>query len=204
MNKTTIIIENSHGETEYEADMVEINLNELVMKAYSIDTDLITLDVDESLIIKMWPNLDSHILKEVLQNTYNGPTHIIVGQDNYWRFELMNMITHKDKRAGLIQTKFGWSMSGDVSSSISGWPQNFITKDPIKIINQTTKLKEIEDSLYKLFNKDEETVSENNYSYEEEYAVNLFKRTVRREPDGRYAIQPLFKNIASHLRIIFT
>ena len=47
--------------------------------------------------------------------------------------------------------------------------------------------------MYKLFNKDEETVSENNYSYEEEYAVNLFKTTVRREPDGRYAIQPLFK-----------
>ena len=69
------------------------------MKAFSIDTDLITLDVNESLIIKMWPNLDSHILKEVLQNTYNGPTHIIVGQDNYWRFELMNMIAHKDKRA---------------------------------------------------------------------------------------------------------
>ena len=107
LNKTTIIIENSHGETEYEADMVEINLNELVMTAYSVDTDLITLDVNESLIIKMWPNLDSHILKEVLQNTYKGPTHIIVGQDNYWRFELMNMITHKDKRAGLIQTKFG-------------------------------------------------------------------------------------------------
>ena len=78
MNKTTIIIENSHGETEYEADMVEINLNELVMTAYSIDTDLITLDVNESLIIKMWPNLDSHILKEVLQNAYKGPTHIII------------------------------------------------------------------------------------------------------------------------------
>ena len=47
--------------------------------------------------------------------------------------------------------------------------------------------------MYKLLNRNEETVSENNYSYEEEYAVNLFKRTVRREPDGRYAIQPLFK-----------
>ena len=128
---------------------------------------------------------------------------MIVGQDNYWRFELMNMITHKDKRAGLIQTKFGWSMSGDVSNSISGWPLNSNQKDPIKIVNQTIKLKEIEDSLYKLFNIDEEVVSENNYSYEEEYAVNLFKRTIKREPDGRYAIQPLFKNIASHLKINF-
>ncbi len=62
LNKTTIIIENSHRETEYECDMVEINLNELVITAYSIDTDLITLDVNESLVIKMWPNLDSHIL----------------------------------------------------------------------------------------------------------------------------------------------
>ena len=193
LNKTTILIENSHGEEEYEADMVEINLSELTLKAYSIDTDLVALDVNESLITKLWPNLDSHILKEVLRNAYKGRTHMIVGQDNHWRFELMNMITHKDKRAGLIQTKFGWSMSGDVSSSISGWPLNSNQKDPIKIVNQTIKLKEIEDSLYKLFNIDEEVVSENNYSYEEEYAVNLFKRTIKREPDGRYAIQPLFK-----------
>ena len=78
MNKTTIIIENSHGETEYETDMVEINLNGFVMKADSIDTDLIALDVNESLIIKIWPNLDSHILKEVLQNAYKGPTHIML------------------------------------------------------------------------------------------------------------------------------
>ena len=41
LSKTTILIENSHGEEEYEADMVEINLSELTLKAYSIDTDLV-------------------------------------------------------------------------------------------------------------------------------------------------------------------
>ena len=35
LNKTTIPIENSHVEEEYEADVVEINLNVLVTKAYS-------------------------------------------------------------------------------------------------------------------------------------------------------------------------
>ena len=57
------------------------------------------------------------------------------------------------------------------------------------------KLQDIEESLYRLVNGDEEITSDNKYSYEEEYAVNLFKTTVKREKEGKYTIQPVFKNI---------
>ncbi len=35
--------------------------------------------------------------------------------------------------------------------------------------------------------------TENDLAYEEEYAIKLFKRTIKRSSNGRYDAQPLFK-----------
>lgn len=145
LNSTKVVIENLHGEEEYPTRMVEIKLpNDTIIKAYSIKKDLVSLETDDSSIIKTWPNLDKKILKELLQNAYNGPTHIPVGQDNLWKFELTNIITHKDKTSGLICTKFGWSACGNISCKTSGWPQKLQKEGPIREISQMKKLHDIE------------------------------------------------------------
>ena len=52
----------------------------------------------------------------------------------------------------------------------------------------------------KLFNRDEEVENESRYSYEEEYAVNLFNKSVKQLSDGQYVVNPLFKKEAVKLK----
>ena len=49
-----------------------------------------------------------------------------------------------------------------------GWPQRVPDENPIRDIKHMEKLQDIEESLYRLFNSDEEVTSDNNYSYEKE------------------------------------
>ena len=72
-----------------------------------------------NLIQELWPNLDPKMKDEILQNSYEGETHIIIGQDIYCTIidngsGLENWISHKDNNSGILRTKFGWSIRGNV------------------------------------------------------------------------------------------
>ena len=87
---------------------------------------------------------------EILQNTYKGETHIIIGQDNYWAVidnssGLENLISHKNNKSGLLRTKFGWNVSGNLSND-PGWPLK-LPIYPIKTISCMQKIEDIEKSL---------------------------------------------------------
>ena len=63
-----------------------------------------------------------------------------------------------------------------------------------------SKIGVLETQLKKLFNRDEEVENESRYSYEEEYAVNLFNKSVKQLSDGQYVVNPLFKKEAVKLK----
>ena len=77
-------------------------------------------------------------------------------------------------------------MCGDISKKYSGWPQNS-TEDhvvPMKCNNQKVSETSLKESLQDLFNRDEEIKTEDDLTYEEEYAIQLFKRTIKRSSKG--------------------
>ena len=204
IRKSALIIENIHGEEEYSVSLMEVELSHNVkINAYAIKQEFSFMEPNKKLIQYLWPNLDSHILEEILHNAYEGETHLIIGQDNYWALMdnsvgLENLITHNNMQSGIIRTKFGWSISGNLSNN-PGWPQA-LSNNPIKTICNMEKVEDIEESLTKLFNRDEDLNNESSLSSEEQYAVDRFKETIRRQPDGRYTVQPIFKKDAVPLK----
>ena len=65
------------------------------------------------------------------------------------------------------------------------------------------KIEDIEKSLTQLFNRDEDLTNESgipSLSCEEQYAVDKFKETIIRQPDGRYVVQPMLKKDAVPLK----
>ena len=114
---------------------------------------------------------------------------------------LENLISHKSNKSGLLRTKFGWSVSGNLNND-PGWPQT-LSMYPIKTISCMQKIEDIEKSLTELFNRDEDLTNESgipSLSCEEQYAVDKFKETIIRQPDGRYVVQPMFKKDAVPLK----
>ena len=196
--KTNITIENMHGEEQYDAYKCEVVLPQNTkIEAYSIDNPMCPVETNKCLLKKAWPALDSEIMHDVIKNLYNGATDILVGIDNYWKFNLSNILTHPSHQFGIVKTKFGWTISGNLSAS-----PNLIKSQPgyVRIINNMEKITEIETSLKELFNRDEELNQDSKYSYEEEYAVNLFNQTIRQQTDGRYIVNPLFRKEAVKLQ----
>ena len=63
----------------------------------------------------------------------------------------------------------------------------------MKCNNQKVSEKKLKESLQNLLKRDEEIKTENDLTYEEEYAIQLFKRTIKRSSHGRYGVEPLFK-----------
>ena len=80
----------------------------------------------------MWPSLDDKIIEEILMNSYEGPTHIVVGQDNMWRLGLTGILPHVNESIGIIKTHFGWSIAGNLAkSSVKEWqPKDGRNKTP--------------------------------------------------------------------------
>ena len=39
---------------------------------------------NRNLVQELWPNLEPKMKYEILKDVYEGETHIIIGQDNYW------------------------------------------------------------------------------------------------------------------------
>ena len=63
------------------------------------------------------------------------------------------------------------------------------------------KIEDIEKSLTQLFDRDEDLTNESgipSLSYEEQYAVDKFKETIIRQPDGEYVVQLMLKRMLYH------
>ena len=181
ISKEKIVIETQNGEKVLTSHKVNINLSGIPLIAYSIKADLVSLDPDIK-SIENWPDLDDTMRNEVLQNLYIGSTDIVIGQDNFWNFEPSGFKQSRNKKYGFIKTKFGWSLCGDISKKYSGWPQNSREDHVVRMKCNNQKVSELKlkESLQNLFNRDEEIKTENDLTYEEEYAIQLFKRTIKR------------------------
>ena len=187
-----------HGEEHYDAYRCQFALSkDTIIEAYSVDTELCPVEMDQHLVNKFWPNLEDNIMHDVKRNMFNGPADILMGIDNYWKLELTDILPHNSHRFGVIRTKFGWTLSGNLSEE-----NRTLGKDIgyNRISVNISKISEIENSLKKLFNRDEEIENESRYSYEQEYAINLFEKTITQLADGQYVVNPLFKKESVKLR----
>ena len=136
-------------------------------------------------------------MHDSIRNMFNGPADILIGIDNYWKLELTHILPHDSHQFGVIRTKFGWTLSGNLSKDNRVLGE---TSGYNRISINLTKISEIESSLKKLFNRDEEIENESRYSYEQEYAINLFEKTITQLEDGQYVVNPLFKKESVKLR----
>ena len=67
-------------------------------------------------IYQAWPNLNDEIRCQALENRFEGPADILIGQDNYWTLVLEGIIKHPSEKFGLIKTKLGWTVGGRISN----------------------------------------------------------------------------------------
>ena len=187
-----------HGEEHYDATKCQFVLpQDTIIEAYSVNTELCPVEMDQTLINKLWPNLEDDIMHDVKNNMFSGPADILIGIDNFWKLKLTNILPHNSHRFGIIRTKFGWTISGNLSEETHLMGKH-IGYNRISI--NLSKISEIENSLKKLFNRDEEIENESRYSYEQEYAINLFERIITQRSDGQYVVNPLFKKESVKLR----
>ena len=198
LSKEDITIENMHGEEHYHAHKCEFLLpKNTKISAYSVNSELCPIEMDINLINKSWPNLDETIMHDILRNTFDGNADILIGVDNFWKLELTNILPHNSHRFGLLKTKYGWTLAGNLSEAdkFRGQANGYC-----RISVNVSKVSNLETQLKKLFNRDEETENESQYSYEEEYAIKLFQSTIKQLPDGQYVVNPLFRKEAVKLR----
>ena len=167
---------------------------------YKINKPLTEVEGKETIDLnKMWPSLDEKIKEETSNNRFEGQVDIIIGQDNFWSLVSDEIVKHPSEKFGFIKTKLGWTMSGSICTvSPMKWQRKLAEKINICYNNinvlQNSSNKEIEETLVRLFEKEEEIENEN-YTVEEQYAVDSFLKNVKREKDGRYTVSPLFKEI---------
>ena len=86
--RSFLIVENLHGEEEYPVSRMEVELPQVggktvIIKAYAVNQKFPVMVPNKNLVQELWPNLDPTMKDEILQNAYEGETHIIIGQDNY-------------------------------------------------------------------------------------------------------------------------
>ena len=202
LENTTLSVETVTGTKSYSSHLVKVKLpsksKTVSINAYTIDEDLVKMNKCSDDIKALWPSLDDKISDEILMNSYEGPTHIVVGQDNIWRLGLTGILPHVNESIGIMKTHFGWSIAGNLAkSSVKEWQPNDDenrNQDNLIInVQRMDEIKTIEASLYDLFNKDEEIKNTNDYTYEEEYAMNNFFKNIQRAQDGRYSVAPMLK-----------
>ena len=63
-----IIIENMHGEEYYDAKKCQIALpQDTMIEAYSVDSEVCPVEMDQQLVNKLWPNLEENIMHDVIK-----------------------------------------------------------------------------------------------------------------------------------------
>ena len=66
--KEKIIIENMHGEEHYDAQKCQITLPKGIMiEAYSVESELCPVEMDQQLVNKLWPNLEENIMHDAIK-----------------------------------------------------------------------------------------------------------------------------------------
>ena len=117
-----LTLETVNGEKTYESQFVTFNLPAgtkfITISAFTVDKPILQLETADQVdqLDEFWPNLDGHIKREVANNTFNGYANIIIGQDNYWRIGLNQVIPHRNETLGLINTKLGWTVAGNMAN----------------------------------------------------------------------------------------
>ena len=77
-SKENIISENMHGDEHYDAHKCEFILPQNTkLSAYSVNTQLCPIEMEQTLINKFWPNLEENIMHDVMKTTFNGPADIL-------------------------------------------------------------------------------------------------------------------------------
>ena len=68
-------------------------------------------------IYQAWHNLNDEIRCQVVENRFEGPADILIGQENYWTLVLEGIIKHPSEKFSLIKTKLGWTVGGRISNN---------------------------------------------------------------------------------------
>ena len=104
---------------------------------------------------------------------------------------------HPSEDFGIWKTKLGWTIGGKIPAiQPREWQQDLA--DEYEVYYQEADVlsersnKQIEKSLFKLFETDED-LGNNEYTVEEQYAIETFEKNIKREADGRYTVSPLFR-----------
>ena len=116
VSSSVLEVENLHGEESYPVSLMEIELpqvggNNVKIKAYAVNQKFPVMVPNRNLIQESFaqlPNLEPKMKYEILQNAYEGETHIIIGQDNYWAmvdnsFGLENLISHENHKSASFE-----------------------------------------------------------------------------------------------------
>ena len=207
LNKVSLEIQTINGNKTIESQLVTFNIpagNEIIkLNAYVFDFEMDIDSYKNRNMLKLWPNLENEIMQDVIKNSFSMNTKIIliIGQDNMWSIGLSQVIPHQNESLGLIKTKLGWSIAGNTANLDSTtWRQgDHIKINAIKVQNQD-EIGQIEASLQRLFDRDVEEKDENNYTHEEQYAMDNFHKNIKITKEGRYSIAPMFKENARPLR----
>ena len=172
-------------------DIVEIN-------GFLVDKTLAKIKPQDLLILNQdWPNLNEDIRHDIESNKISGPVDVIIGQDNLWRLVLAGIVVHPSEDFGIWKTKLGWTIGGKIPAIQSREWQQDLAED-FEVYYQEADVfsednnKQIEQSLFRLFEKEEDTEN-NEYTLEERYALENFEKNIKRETDGRYTVSPLFR-----------
>ena len=169
---------------------VEIN-------GFLLNKNLAKIFAQDLMIQKDWPNLSADIRHEIETNNFSGHIDVIIGQDNLWRLVLAGIVVHPSEDFGIWKTKLGWTIGGKIPAiQPRKWQQDLA--DQFEVYYQEADVlseksnKQIEKSLFKLFEQDED-LENNEYTVEEQYAIETFEKNIKREADGRYTVSPLFR-----------
>ena len=111
-------------------------------------------------------------------NTFSGHADVIIGQDNLWRFVLAGIVVHPSEDFGIWKTKLGWTIGGKIPAiQPREWQQDLA--DEYEVYYQEADVlsersnKQIEKLFFKFFETDEDLES-NEYTVEEQYAIETF------------------------------
>ena len=130
-----------------------------------------------------------------------GKIDILVGQDDLWKFVVDEIVVHPSEEFGIIKPKLGWTLGGSICiNSSTKWQRNKPENNLFNIIDVNNNKNKIEEALFKLFEAETETADETTYTPDQMYALEGFKRNIKVEEDGRYTVDPLFKENSKPLK----
>ena len=224
LNPTEITVETVSGSKTYTGEKITLQVptkekgEKITFMGLTIPEGLPEIEQQKPIDFKNnWPNLDNEIQKEIQNNRVTGQIDILVGLDNFFRFVLEEAVIHPSEEFGIINTKLGWTIGGSICTATPMVWQRIKTKEnkvpsfvetkayQTKVkLNDMSSEEEIEKSLNKLFSKEEDETKGEQYTIEEQYALDSFNQNIKREKDGRYTVSPLFKqeNMRQKITII--